>query len=745
MAVAQGDHAAADQPRNIVLLSDGTGNSAAKLNKTNVWVLYQALDLGRTDQIAYYDDGVGTSGIRPLRLLGGGFGWGLSRNVRDLYEFLCRHYRKDDNIFIFGFSRGAFTARTLAGLIAKCGILDCSRTVPAARGKQLQLNTREGLKAGVRLAYRSYRQGYKAPFAILYRGVRGKVPEPEELRDRYSFGDVRINFIGVWDTVDVVGLPVDELSTMIDRLFYPHRFPDQDLSDRVDRACHAVAIDDERHTFHPVLWNEKGEQDAARIKQVWFAGMHSNVGGGYPDDDLAFVPLQWMIGEAQAAGLRFARGSLDDIRHRAQPLGKMSDSRRGFDVYYRYNPRHVATLCDDDDAGVWISEPKIHDAAFQRIAENTTGYAPAGLPLSHHVVAADPDAKLWESGPERQARSALLERAQHHVFWRRVLYYLLVAVTAALVLLPYFRPAIEGAAPGSALERVLSILLGWLPALLPGFVGSWAGWWTDGWTQSAWWFLALAVLLVALLGHSRWIDGNIHRLSEVAWWHIKRCPKPRPPTPAVGRFERLAAWLRGNVLLQQLRRLTIKWIGPILTLLVVATILAGALYRVSWHNAALGSGVCNRLLQERHVAGCEWSKAVTFDFATKEPCVDTGVDLQAGRSYRVEIRASGWQDDGYPADLDGITGVRYRLDPVFVIGIPARRKVTLPWFTLVAEIGRDSGHAFAFNRKDFIFEATRGGRLYLYVNDAIDAVGEDWQRYYRKNQGTAKINVTPQH
>ena len=119
--------------RNIVLLSDGTGNSAAKLNRTNVWWLYQALDLGDDDQIAIYDDGVGTSGFRPLRLLGGAFGWGLSRNVRDLYEFVCRHYRAGDHVYIFGFSRGAFTARTLAGLICKCGILDPAKTVPRFR------------------------------------------------------------------------------------------------------------------------------------------------------------------------------------------------------------------------------------------------------------------------------------------------------------------------------------------------------------------------------------------------------------------------------------------------------------------------------------------------------------------------------------------------------------------------------------------------------------------------------------
>ena len=291
----------------------------------------------------------------------------------------------------------------------------------------------------------------------LYRRLRDlilpPVPAPREFRDRYSCGDVKIRFIGVWDTVDAVGLPVDELSTMVDRIFYPHRFPDQNLSKQVERACHAVAIDDERHTFHPVLWNENGTADSERIRQVWFAGMHSNVGGGYPDDDLAFVPLQWMIGEAERQGLRFDQHRLRDIHHRAQPLGKMYNSRRGFGVYYRYNPRHVATLCDDPETKVRIAEPKIHWAVLERIAENTTGYAPAGLPTSYRIVddhgvvsALDPTA-YEKTAAERSDRAALLERAQDHVFWRRVLFYLFVLVTLALALMPYYRPPIWARSP----------------------------------------------------------------------------------------------------------------------------------------------------------------------------------------------------------------------------------------------------------------------------------------------------------
>src|SRR5690349_20591900 len=114
---------AARSGRNIVVLSDGTGNSSAKANKTNVWRLFQALDQTRADQIARYDDGVGTSSNRYLAAFGGAFGWGLKRNVLDLYKFICRNWKRGDAIYGFGFSRGAFTIRVLVGLIAREGLV----------------------------------------------------------------------------------------------------------------------------------------------------------------------------------------------------------------------------------------------------------------------------------------------------------------------------------------------------------------------------------------------------------------------------------------------------------------------------------------------------------------------------------------------------------------------------------------------------------------------------------------------
>src|SRR6266566_1908082 len=110
-------------PKRIILLSDGTGNAASKVWKSNVWRIFESLDLRGNDQVAFYDDGVGTSSFKPLAILGGVFGWGLKRNVIDIYSFFCRNYQAGDKIYGFGFSRGAFTIRVVAGFIARVGLL----------------------------------------------------------------------------------------------------------------------------------------------------------------------------------------------------------------------------------------------------------------------------------------------------------------------------------------------------------------------------------------------------------------------------------------------------------------------------------------------------------------------------------------------------------------------------------------------------------------------------------------------
>ncbi len=158
--------------KSIVILSDGTGNSAAKLFKTNVWRVGEALDLTKGDQIYVYDDGVGTERFKPLAMLGGAVGLGLQQNVRQLYAFLCRNYQPGDDIYMFGFSRGAFTLRVLIGLIHGMGL------VSGASEGELQQN--------VRHAFKEYRSATRPIFNVSSQGCwAGSPSRPSPTRRRH--------------------------------------------------------------------------------------------------------------------------------------------------------------------------------------------------------------------------------------------------------------------------------------------------------------------------------------------------------------------------------------------------------------------------------------------------------------------------------------------------------------------------------------------------------------------------------
>jgi uncharacterized protein (DUF2235 family) len=187
-------------PKNIILLSDGTGNSSAKLFKTNVWRLYQSLDLTGDDQIAYFDDGVGTSSFKPLAILGGTLGYGLKRNVVHLYMFLCRHYEPGDRIFGFGFSRGAFTIRLLMGLVAREGLVPYE-------GSEAKLGR------DARNAYRFYRRRTSTNWTVNFfvtflRILRDVLIAGWDKLWKYELyskvkmrNDEKIHFLGLWDAV----------------------------------------------------------------------------------------------------------------------------------------------------------------------------------------------------------------------------------------------------------------------------------------------------------------------------------------------------------------------------------------------------------------------------------------------------------------------------------------------------------------------------------------------------------------
>jgi hypothetical protein len=427
--------------KNIIVCSDGTGNSAIKGRGTNVFKIFESIDLNRqrfdpklAPQIAIYDDGVGTDDFKPLKLLGGATGWGLSRNVKQLYKELCRVYDPGDRIFLFGFSRGAFTVRTLAGLICACGIIDT---------RAPEQSSASALEQTVREAYRAYRKRYRTALMELFLGKPDRDPTAEFRKKCCHGTNTPIAFIGVWDTVDAVGLPF-HISDVINATVYRFKFPDRKLSDKVERAYHALAIDDERHSFHPLLWDETERRAHTEqvLEQVWFAGAHSNVGGGYPKQGMSLVALDWMMQKASDAGLRFVPGDRGFYADHANIDDKLYDPRAGLATFYRWKPRDVSAVCQENNV-----PPALHLSVLERIAHGTDDYAPGNLPPDAKVVITPTghpgsDATAGQRATEVQAvlRTAhadgrpLLARVRTAIAMGRLSYYVyLVACIAVIV------------------------------------------------------------------------------------------------------------------------------------------------------------------------------------------------------------------------------------------------------------------------------------------------------------------------
>lgn len=498
--------------KNIIVCSDGTGNSAIAGRGTNVFKLFEAIDLNghRHDpamdpQIALYDDGVGTERFKVLKAFAGATGWGLSRNVQQLYKEIVRIYDPGDQIFLFGFSRGAFTVRTLVGLLSTCGILDASRFRTAAN-----------LEAAVAEAYRIYRKKYRTALATLFLGPPDSSLVTSFREQNCIKGDVDISFVGVWDTVDAVGLPL-HLSDFINVAIHRFKFPDSALSQCVKRACHALAIDDERQSFHPLLW-----KDDPRIEQVWFAGVHSNVGGGYPKQGMSLVALDWMISKAEEAGLRLVSSQRALYRDLASVDDKLYNSRAGFGMFYRWKPRDIAAMC----ANCGIT-PALHLSVLERIAHGTNDYAPGNLPLNAEVVinpTGDPskdEAALKRAEGVKgvlqaahQQGKPLLARTRGAIVTGMVSYYLFLLTFLGTV---FAASASNGG--GTAVEhqaRAGVLLGGWFP----GEVGSRLGRFLDIPWQ-------VAVLLVCGYVVSSMMAFSVgQRMSDVfsEFWHDQQLP-----------------------------------------------------------------------------------------------------------------------------------------------------------------------------------------------------------------------------
>ena len=414
--------------KNIIICSDGTGNKDIKARGTNVFKIYESVDRhSSTPQLAFYDDGVGTEDFKFLAMMGGAFGLGLSRNVRELYAHLVRCYEPGDNIYLFGFSRGSYTVRTLAGFITKCGVLDIKK---CSNGKDLS-RTIEG-------AYKAYRRSYKTLFSFIWRFFFDWIT-----RFRYGFTEVEefipltlegdntpVHFIGVWDTVGAIGTPFINCDKVIDRLIYKFRFPNFKLNSKIHHAYHAISIDDKRKTFHPELWDEENETKD-RIEQVWFAGVHANVGGGYPKQGVSLVSLDWMMKKSAKHGLNLIEHDALFYQQHADVNDKLYDSRSGLAVYYRYAPRNIYSICEC----CHITTPLIHESVLHRSKNLTDGYAPGNLPNNLKFVSSTKSGFLHTDesdfiSKEMGSDTTLLSRVPFWINVRKLLQIIFILLTA---------------------------------------------------------------------------------------------------------------------------------------------------------------------------------------------------------------------------------------------------------------------------------------------------------------------------
>jgi hypothetical protein len=784
-------------PKNIVLLSDGTGNSSAKLLKTNVWRVYEALDLDDpSEQVACYDDGVGTSSFKPLALLGGALGFGLKKNVLRLYRFLCEHYDPGDRIYAFGFSRGAFTIRVLIGLVCSQGIVRTRPTSPVAEaypqgdpaaaaaaayrfGDTMVRSEPQVFGAELarlcRWAYRDFRRAFNQT-GVLVDGarllrdllIRGLLERGRPRYDKSLSHDVdSIRFVGVWDTVDAYGLPVDELTDGINKWIWPLSAPDLKLSTKVKRACHVLALDDERNTFHPVLWDESDEPqnmtrvDDERISQVWFAGMHSNVGGGYPDDALSYLSLRWITTEATKCDLKFVPHLLQHHTAMADPFGRIYDSRGGLKAYYRYNPRRIEWLTNgqihEAAFGGWpkpspmvtIGRPKIHESVFARIAAAPEAYAPIIFPERYAIVREDGgiidrDHNPYENGHASGRRVQAQEKLWDLVWWRRVCYFATVFVTIGFLLQPFLRPEAQ---PITGAERtVIARLLDFADSMIQWIPDRWVAYYSATPTP----FIAYAVGILLLMRVSARLQVAICNGMRNIWSQV--IPPPgrdldvlRPPSGLLYRV-RSHPYYQGT--LAVFRHHLLPNAFGIATLVVLALCGVGLANRVAFEAVNGLGGFCTA--SQQPTALTENETRVLIDFTPGIFCWASGVELERGARYTISVTLNATDGDSIrvtsPAGFHSFTqGLTVAQRALFVAFAPFRRVLALDWYVPVARIGERGFDQYPLADKDNQFTARDSGELFLFVNDAIVPVGPGgigWDSYYTNNRGAVTVSVT---
>ncbi len=328
--------------KRIVICSDGTWNKPDQKDRgirtpSNVVKTARAvlpLDSKKVPQVVFYDEGVGSSRWTMDKMLGGASGVGLSKNICDCYRFLSHNYVQGDEIYLFGFSRGAYTVRSFSGFLNTVGLLP---------------------KKNIFFLNEAF---------DLYREYKSRREEINKFKKKYELINPKIKFIGVWDTVGSLGIPLGLFQKAFGK---KHQFHDTSLGENIENAFHALAIDEKRKPFAPTLWT-KTSTNKQILNQTWFAGVHTNIGGGYEKDGLANCALNWMLDNASKLGLEFDHDFRTEFD--SAELDELRDSFKfPFSLLGKYD-RPIGSLNNESES--------VDQSALNRL-ESDKKYRPSNL------------------------------------------------------------------------------------------------------------------------------------------------------------------------------------------------------------------------------------------------------------------------------------------------------------------------------------------------------------------------------
>ncbi len=514
-----------------------------------------------------------------------------------------------------------------------------------------------------------------------------------------------------------------------------------------------------------MLWREQKAGDPApeipatidgeKLVQVWFVGMHANVGGGYPDDAVAFVPLSWLLSEAQKYGLDFKVSPVADpdsikwIDSSQDKDGRLYDSRAGLGAYYRYGPRKVYDLCNDKSVGVSVPVPKIHESVFDRIDSGCNAYAPIGLPPAYVIV--EYDGKVVAPGPTTfetpvgvAARYAAQERLWNFVWLRRLAYFATLAASLHLAAFWLFHNQNKEHEFDSYF-RMVSESVRFIESFLPRSVH----WWTDWYAGNPEWFAGGIIALALLMGLGTSLSGRIKDGMRIIW------QSRAAPVPLSGFVQNAIYAIRTNFVYQWVLKFGKRQLVPFLLAAFMvwygATMISHLFFNVADSMGAFckGTPVAERVAVDKGVVAQNAN-----DFDTSSLCAPTGLTVRAGFKYELLITVTAPWEDGKRQT----TPAGYRTSTIEprerwrgYAAIFLRRILFRPWFRLIARVGETGVDEYFLDPVPVpdtnpqvykaSFKAQRSGEIFLYVNDAVIGLPWVYAGYYKNNKGAAKVTV----